>query len=223
MRPSSRQKREAALRAAERQFLSTGYESVTMDSIAKECGVAKQTLYSHFGSKRALFLELVTAKTVAARRAVSPSLDSVDGPRPVLRELLIAQLTTVMSPGILSLRRLVIGELTRSPELAAALYEQGPRRAIVKLAALIAELRDAGALRIDDPERAASQLNWLVMGEPLNRAMLLGDTAIPSASEIEAQVDSALEVFFAAFGGTLEGRPIRPTPSPPRRTAQPAP
>ncbi|GAA1780302.1 TetR/AcrR family transcriptional regulator [Agromyces lapidis] len=202
MRPSSLQKREAALLAAERQFLSTGYESVTMDSIAKECGVAKQTLYSHFGSKRALFLELVTAKTVATRRAVPspPALDSAGDPRPLLRALLIAQLTTVMSPSVLSLRRLVIGELTRSPELAAALYEQGPRRAIVKLAELIAELRDAGALRIDDPERAASQLNWLVMGEPVNRAMLLGDTAIPSAPEIEAQVDSALEVFFAAFG-----------------------
>ncbi|MFF2277658.1 TetR/AcrR family transcriptional regulator [Agromyces sp. NPDC058126] len=202
MRPSSLQKREAALLAAERQFLSTGYESVTMDSIAKECGVAKQTLYSHFGSKRALFLELVTSKTVAARRAVPspPEFEPADDPRPTLRALLVAQLTAVMAPSVLSLRRLVIGELSRSPELASALYEQGPRRAITKLAALIAELRDAGLLHVDDPERAATQLNWLVMGEPVNRAMLLGDAAIPSPPEIDAQVDSALDVFFAAFG-----------------------
>lgn len=202
MRPSSLQKREAALLAAERQFLSTGYESVTMDSIAKECGVAKQTLYSHFGSKRALFLELVTAKTVAARRAVPspPAFDPTADARPVLRSLLVAQLTAVLAPDVLSLRRLVIGELQRSPELASALYEQGPRRAIMKLAALIAELSDAGVLGVDDPERAAAQLNWLVMGEPINRAMLLGDAAIPSASEIDSQVDAALDVFFAAFG-----------------------
>ncbi|MFF2273665.1 TetR/AcrR family transcriptional regulator [Agromyces sp. NPDC058136] len=202
MRPSSLQKREAALLAAERQFLSTGYESVTMDSIAKECGVAKQTLYSHFGSKRALFLELVTTKTVAARRAVPapPAFDPAADPRPMLRSLLIAQLDAVMTPTVLGLRRLVIGELTRSPELAEALYEQGPKRGIDKLATLIAELRDAGAVRVDDPERAAAQLNWLVMGEPVNRAMLLGDDAIPTPDEIEAQVDSALDVFFAAFG-----------------------
>lgn len=201
MRPTSLQKREAALLAAERQFLSTGYESVTMDSIAKECGVAKQTLYSHFGSKRALFLELVTAKTVAARRAVPtpPAFDASADARPTLRALLVAQLTAVMAPDVLSLRRLVIGELQRSPELAAALYEQGPRRAITKLAALIAELDEAGAVRVDDAERAATQLNWLVMGEPVNRAMLLGDAAIPTTPEIEAQVDSALDVFFAAF------------------------
>lgn len=202
MRPSSLQKREAALLAAERQFLSTGYESVTMDSIAKECGVAKQTLYSHFGSKRALFLELVTTKTVAARRAVPspPAYDASVDPRPMLRSLLVAQLEAVMTPTVLGLRRLVIGELSRSPELAAALYEQGPKRAIDKLATLIAELRDAGAVRLDDPERAAAQLNWLVMGEPVNRAMLLGDDAIPTPAEIGAQVDSALDLFFAAFG-----------------------
>ena len=94
MRPSSIQKHEAALASAERQFLAAGYESVTMDSIASESGVAKQTLYSHFGSKRALFLELVTSRTVAAsdhvlaeppridRRLRSPHRPARRAPRP---------------------------------------------------------------------------------------------------------------------------------------------
>lgn len=199
MRPSSLQKREAALRAAERQFLATGYESVTMDSIAAECGIAKQTLYSHFGSKRALFLELVTAETVDTSRTVlspAPRIDPHDEPRTALRELLVGQLEAVLTPNIVGLRRLVIGELPRSPELAAALYEHGPKRAIANLAGIVAELQSAGVLRAADPERAAAQLNWMVMGEPLNRAMMLGDAALPDRAEIEALVDLALELFF---------------------------
>ena len=50
--------------------------------------------------------------------------------------------------------------------------------------------------------RTATQLNWLVMGEPVNRAMLIGDSGIPSSPKFEAQVDAALDVFFNAFGTT---------------------
>ncbi|CAL9395950.1 hypothetical protein SUDANB121_01363 [Nocardiopsis dassonvillei] len=205
MRPSSIRKREAALAAAERQFLATGYESVTMDSIANESGVAKQTLYSHFGSKRALFLELVTSKTVAASEHVlaePPRLRHDSDPRAVLGEILRAQLATVLDPAILGLRRLVIGEATRSPELAAALYEHGPRRAITSLAATLRAFADLAVLRVPDPELAATQLNWLTMGEPVNRAMLLGDGAARlSRAEIERQVEAALDTFLPSVLG----------------------
>lgn len=200
MRPSSIQKRDAALAAAERQFLATGYESVTMDSIASESGVAKQTLYSHFGSKRALFLELVSSKTAAAADHVlaePPQIDRESDPRAVLSGVLRAQLKTVLDPSLLQLRRLVIVEATRSPELAAALYEHGPRQAIIALAANLRAFADLEILHVPDAELAATHLNWLVMGEPVNRAMLLGDAAASlSEAEIERQVEAALDTFL---------------------------
>lgn len=203
MRPSSREKNLAALAAAESQFLATGYESVTMDSIARESGVSKQTLYSHFGSKRELFLALVTAKTRAASRTVlsaTPRITDAGNARGQLRGLLIAQLSAVMTPEVLALRRLVIGEMTRSPELARALYEHGPRAAIASLAIVISDLHGLGVLRVADPEQAAMQLNWLVMGDPINRAMLLGDGATLTTEQMETHVDGALDLFFQAFG-----------------------
>lgn len=202
MRPSSQPKRAAALAAAERQFLATGYESVTMDSIAQESGVAKQTLYSHFGSKRDLFLEIVTAQTEGASASVlepAPRFADASRARCDLRDLLVAQLSAVLAPRILALRRLVIGELRRSPELAEALYERGPRRAIIALTAVVEDLQAAGLVRAVDAELAATQLNWLVMGEPINRAMLLGDDAALPAAQIPAHVDTALDMFFAAY------------------------
>jgi TetR/AcrR family transcriptional repressor of mexJK operon len=204
-RPSSRKKHDAALAAAEVQFLATGFESVTMDSIAKESGVAKQTLYSYFGSKQELFLALVTEKTRVTSRSVLSSVPRVTDAataRDEVRDLLVAQLTAVMNPEVLALRRLVIGEAVRFPELARALYENGPRVAIASLATVIGDLADLGLVRIAGPDAdtVATQLNWLVMGDPINRAMLLGDDAIPTPAQLRAHVDAALDLFFAAYG-----------------------
>lgn len=204
MRPSSKQKREAALKAAEQQFLATGYESVTMDSIAAQSNVAKQTLYSYFGSKRELFLELVSARTRAATANVlteTPQLDHESDPRAVLHEVLCAQLKTVLSPTLLGLRRLVIGERTRSPELAAALYEYGPSKAIAKIATMLRSFDELGLLQVSNADLAATQLNWLVMGEPMNRAMHLGDAvARMSEAEIEKHVAAAVDTFLEGVG-----------------------
>lgn len=221
-RPSSRKKHDAALAAAEAQFLATGFESVTMDSIAKESRVSKQTLYSYFGSKQDLFLALVTAKTSVASRSVLSSVPRITDAataRDEVRDLLVAQLSAVMDPEVLALRRLVIGEAVRFPQLARALYDHGPRVAISSLATVIEDLRSLGLVRIPRPadastratatgpaaidsatQVAATQLNWLVMGDPVNRTMLLGDEAIPTAPQLRAHVDAALDVFFGAYG-----------------------
>ena len=82
--------------------------------------------------------------------------------------------TVVLTPRVMQLRRLVIGEVSRFPELAKVLYERGPQRAVSALAALFERLADRGLLAIDDPLVAASHFNWLVMSAPLNQAMLLG-------------------------------------------------
>lgn len=191
------------LEAAQAAFLAQGYEAVTMDAISRDSNVAKQTLYSHFGSKEALFLELVRSQTRAASQRVHSAPQTVvpgDDARTVLGRVLNEQLTTVLAPNLLALRRLVIGLLSQFPDLARELYEHGAQRAIRALAALIRLLVAADLLAVADVERAAIQLNWLVMGEPINRAMLLGDSSARDGLDIAAHVDAALDVFLAAYG-----------------------
>jgi len=207
LRPSSVAKREAMLAAAQEQFLAQGYEAVTMDSIARASGVAKQTLYSHFGSKEALFLELVGSQTHAASERVlasPPAVDAGTDARALLAGILVEQLRTVLAPGLLALRRLVIGLLPQFPELARSLHEHGPGRAIASLADVLARLDAAGRLDAPDSRLAAEQLNWLVMGEPVNRAMLLGDEAALPDGDIEGHVGRALDVFLAAYGRRVD-------------------
>ena len=201
MRPSSIQKHEAALAAAERQFLAAGYESVTMDSIAAESGVAKQTLYSHFGSKRELFLELVTSRTVAASDHVlaePPRIDRDSDPRAVLGAVLRDQLTTgadPCTPQPATARDRRGDPVTRAGRRAVRAWSAFGDRRARGAPAHVRRPRDPSGVRM--PELAATQLNWLVMGEPINRAMLLGDVAAAlSDAEIERHVDAALDLFL---------------------------
>ena len=52
-------KRGGILAAAERLFLSLGYIGTTMDAVAIEAGVTKQTVYRYFPSKVSLFSALI--------------------------------------------------------------------------------------------------------------------------------------------------------------------
>jgi TetR/AcrR family transcriptional repressor of mexJK operon len=201
LRPSSLAKRERILRAAEERFLEVGFDAVTMADIAERADVAKQTLYAHFGSKEALFVELVTAITTGTGALVAPPEVPDDATAAgVLGAHLRAQLDAVLRPRVLAVRRLVIGEVVRFPALAEALWQHGPRFGIARIATLLEVLAERGLLRLDDPHAAATQLNWLVMGEPVNAAMLRGDAAVPDADERERIVRDAVRVFLAAYG-----------------------
>ncbi len=110
------------------------------------------------------------------------------------------QFTGVLTPRIMQLRRLVIGEVARFPELAKVLYERGPQRALSALTALFERLSERSLLTVDDPAVAAAQFNWLIMAAPLNQAMLLGDSAIPTHAELRRHAENGVRVFLAAYG-----------------------
>ncbi|MHC5794765.1 TetR/AcrR family transcriptional regulator [Lacisediminihabitans sp. FW035] len=199
---ASIRKRGAILAAAEDVFLRNGYLGASMDEVSALSGVSKQTVYSHFGSKQALFIELVSAMTTDVGDRVIGELEipaEEDELAGFLRAYARRQLSLVTTPRILQLRRLVIGEVARFPELAETLYITGPQRAITAIAAMLEQLHDRGLLSVDDPAVAASQFNWLMMGEPLNRAMLLGDAGVPTSTELDAHAAAAVRVFLAAF------------------------
>ncbi len=192
--------------SAEEAFLTAHYDSVTMDDLAHSSGVSKQTVYAHFGTKEQLFIELVTSMTRLAGDDVhqvdAVPVESSDRIAPALESILSRQLAAVLQPRMLRLRRLVIGEVPRFPELARAVFEHGPQRAVTGLAQMLADLDDRDLLAVPDPRLAATQLNWLVMGAPVNDAMFLGDDAIPSTQAQRDHVKAAVATFLSSTHGS---------------------
>jgi TetR/AcrR family transcriptional repressor of mexJK operon len=98
------------------------------------------------------------------------------------------------------LRRLVIGEAGRFPELGRTFSEQGPERTIAALATAFERLAARRHLQLEDPHLAAAHFNWLIVSIPLNRAMLHGDAELPTAAELNRYADAGVRVFLAAYG-----------------------
>lgn len=199
-RPSP--KPAAILEAATRVFLDNGFRGTSMDVVARAAGVAKQTVYQHFVDKERLFAEVVRGAVDAVADPVSAEIGRLgtgDDLARELHELAVGQLGAVLQPRVLALRRLVIGEAGRFPELGQAFFDQGPGRTMEGLAARFADLEREGRLCLDDPPVAAAQFNWLVMAAPINEAMLLGRTTF-GAEDLARIADQAVKTFMRAYG-----------------------
>jgi len=206
-------KRAAILEAAATAFLRNGYRGTSMDEVAALARVSKQTVYKHFADKERLFSEIVTSAVSEAADPVYADVLELQDTGHVeehLRAFARRLLARVMQPRILQLRRLVIGEAGRFPELGRTFYDQGPGRTIAALASLFERLAERGDLELDDPHLAAAHFNWLVMSIPLNEAMLLGEDEPPSAAELDRYADAGVRAFLTAYsrlGGGTRSRP----------------
>ncbi len=200
----SARKRRAILEAATTAFLRNGYLGTSMDEIAALARVSKQTVYKNFGDKERLFSKIVTA---TCDEIVDPiynevrNLKDTDDVERDLRDHARRQLRAVMQPRLLQLRRLVIGEAGRFPQLGRLFYERGPGRTVDALATLFERLASRGALELDDARLAAAHFNWLVMSIPLNQAMLLGDDEPATPAELDRYADAGVRAFLAAYRG----------------------
>ena len=119
-----------------------------------------------------------------------------------LRALARTLLARVIQPRVMQLRRLVIGEAARFPELGRLFYERGPGRTIDTLAATFESLAARGTLRLHDPRLAAEHFNWLVISTPLNRVMLCGDAELPAQADLDRYADAGTRAFLAAYAAT---------------------
>lgn len=187
----------AAIRqAATEIFLERGYPGATMDEVAASARVSKQTVYAHFKSKEALFADLVLGNAgrvddFIAR--IDPTLDAAPDLAEGLRALARDYIRFVVRPEVLRLRRLVVAEAPRFPELAKTYYERVPERVYGALARSLQR-----RLRLDDPVLAAHHFAWLVLGTPLDEAMFTPRDGVPDADWVAAE---AVRVFLAAYGG----------------------
>jgi AcrR family transcriptional regulator len=74
-------RRQQLLDTALATFARLGYHDASMNDIAEAAGVTKPVLYQHFGSKRELFLEVLSDVAAGMRRTVRAATSAADGPR----------------------------------------------------------------------------------------------------------------------------------------------
>jgi TetR/AcrR family transcriptional repressor of mexJK operon len=178
-----------------------------MDDVAARAGVSKQTIYTHFANKGDLFEDLVLGNAGRVEEFIATMRSTFDyAPDAETGLRAVAQLYTrfVIRPEVLRLRRLVLGEAGRFPNLARRYYSAVPERTYAALAELIGSLADRGFLKVEDPVLAAHHFAWLALGLPLDQAMFDPDK-LPQLPMLDKLARAAVDVFLSAYGSPDHG------------------
>ena len=122
-RKKTEARREAILDAALEEFAAKGYAGARMEDIARRAGVAKGTLYLHFGDKEGLFNGLAESAFAPMH---SLAKEILDDKTPTLREKLLRFCGPMLDEQGCSrtarIIRLVWAEGLHNPTLVAPFY-----------------------------------------------------------------------------------------------------
>ena len=195
VRTVSAPKHDVILDAARRVFLREGY-SASMDSVAAEAGVSKQTVYNHFGSKEGLFRAIVDHVSGELLDVLVEG-DARADPAATLEAIARRFLNLLLAPSYLALHRMLVAEAPRFPDLAREIYLGGPARAASELALYLAQESRNGTLAVADPALAAEQFFGALVGHLQLRA-LLNPRDTPGEAEIEHAIGHAVRGFLRA-------------------------
>ena len=173
-RPGPTTTREAIAEAARRQFAELGYDRATMRSIAREAGVDAALVVRFYGSKDALFQEVMALPPAVAEAIAGLA----EGPRATvgrrLAEAIVGMLENPQS------RSIVVGRIRSAsshPDAAALVRETVTR----DLGRLVAAVTD------DEPENRAVLVGSQVVGLALARHVVRVEplASLPAADVID--------------------------------------
>ncbi|MFD4958576.1 TetR/AcrR family transcriptional regulator [Microbacterium sp. NPDC058389] len=198
--PRIARSRALILDAAIAAFLEFGYDGVSVEIVAERAGVAKRTVYNIYGDKEALFRAALGRSIAVAEQfanqltEVIEELEDVQLELPRLAERLAED---VLLGPVLPLRRLLVGEMARFPDLVAQYRRRAPDTVLRALAGAFERLSARGLLEVGSPTLAAEHFAFLVMGAEMDRGMF--GTRVPRPATVRAHAREGARVFLAAY------------------------
>jgi AcrR family transcriptional regulator len=204
MRRGRLDKRQAVMAAAFSVFARDGYDQARVEDIAAAAGVAKATVYNHFGDKETLFRQAITDLSDAALTNNLRVIGLLDEAREdiaaALRRVGLGLAECYCADSSRALRRLLSSEPEQFSDLLGVVYDRVSRQVTRTLGDKLARLALAGRIRVDDPQLAAEQFTALLSG-PIESRSRFGTRTIPR-TELRGIARDAVSTFVKAFPTT---------------------
>jgi len=179
-------KQEEILNAAKFLFLSKGYQNTSMDSVAAEAKVTKQTVYRYFLSKEELFKAVLVQLSPKGRSYNFGSGDVREELENFAEEFVALHLTQER----LGLVRLIISESLQAVEIGEIFHETAPAARKKSLSKYISE-----KLNTDDPDKDADIFSAMLLH--VRNDILTGVAVIPDRDWIAAHSKYVTELFLS--------------------------
>jgi TetR/AcrR family transcriptional regulator, mexJK operon transcriptional repressor len=186
------QLREAAVET----FLEHGYDGASMEAIARAAGITKQTLYSRYADKRAVFMDVIP--WAMSRYEHSEPADDADDDDLAVMLTMIARdaLARATDPKLVRLQRIAMNVSGRFPEfsLSGETMTWSPRlRAVMEL---LRRHQASGNIEVEDIELWSEHFLTLVQALP---ARLADFGIFRSKRQEERHLKSAVKLFMDAI------------------------
>jgi len=194
--------RNRILEAAEKQFLTYGYDSTRLEDIVREARVSKTAIYKIFGGKRELFLALNDAMVDGLVKKIKSlntlNTHSIDDIRQSLMFFGNKYISALLQEHRLSLFRLNLSIATRFQDAAKNYYQFGPQTIQDSLSQFFQDAHEKKLMNIANPTFAAVQFMGLIRGNDHIHALLeIGYR--PDDTELSDYVESCVTLFLNGY------------------------
>ncbi|MFT8419090.1 MAG: TetR/AcrR family transcriptional regulator [Acetobacter sp.] len=202
-RPDTRMSEELdrlILQTASQLFGEQGYAATSMEQIAAQAQVGKQTIYRRHASKEALFMTVMTDLGQSFLSAAAPTAQSVStDPLLALRQTLRRLLDLVLSPSTIALSRTFVAEGWRFPGLVdhAGAHIFDPLERLTH--DLLVAVEAAGLLNSTyDLKETSRALSALMLGGP-HQHVLFGRNAFATKAERDQYLNQSWAMFMTGI------------------------
>ncbi len=197
LKPRSADKREEVLDIASENFRAKGYEGTSINVMAREAGISKESIYRYFGSKEDLFLAVVEREMALYRQAMLDTISHFEGKslRDALFALAEATLRVASNERTLALRRLVFHMAANGSKVGSHYFSAGPDIAYQNLSQLFVYYKPESDFDSD-------KLCRYFISMVLHRTMLARECGVLSElspEEIGRRCLESVEDFLRAF------------------------
>jgi len=197
LKPRSADKREEVLDIASENFLGKGFDGTSINVMAREAGISKESIYRYFGSKEDLFMAVVERELSFYGNGMLETTNSYQGEsfKEALFNVAEATLRLVSTDRTLALRRLVFQMSANGSKVGTHYYTAGPDTAYRNLVQLFGYYKPVTSFAID-------KLSKYFLSLVLHRSMLQLECGVvekPTEAEIRQHCLEVVEDFLQAF------------------------
>ena len=198
-KPRTTDKREEVLDIASETFLAKGFDGTSINVMAREAGISKESIYRYFGSKEDLFLAVVERELEVYKQGMLETISHFQGK--TLKEALFsvaeATLQVASNDRTLALRRLIFQMSANGSKVGSHYFNVGPDIAYQNLVRLFEHYKPEADLPV-------AKLSRYFISMVLHRTMLQRECGVQeslSLEEIRQRSLEAVEDFLHAFCG----------------------
>jgi TetR/AcrR family transcriptional regulator, mexJK operon transcriptional repressor len=197
LRTRSVDKREEVLGIASEHFLAKGFDGTSINVMAREAGISKESIYRYFGSKEELFMAVVERELSFYGSGMLETAHNYEGEsfQEALYRVAEATMRVVSTDRTLALRRLVFQMSATGSKVGANYYQAGPDVAYRNLVQLFDYYKPQSPF-------TAEKLSRYFLSLVLHRAVLQRECGVlqnMSESEIVQHCSETVADFLAVF------------------------